>query len=274
MNDEEMITCTEPSKQLERLIAIMHRLRAPHGCPWDAVQTHQSLIPNMIEEAYEAVDAIKAEDDEHLREELGDVLLQVVFHAELAEERGKFDFNDLTQTVCEKLIRRHPHVFGNTTANTPEAVLLQWDKIKRVENSIEEEKPYLHKTAKGLPAMMRATKLQKKAAKIGFDWPDADSCLDKVKEELKEVEETAAAPAGDAHAEEEVGNLFFALVNYARKRGMDPEVAMAEANAKFERRFGAMEKGIKAAGLTLEKADLTQMEAEWQKAKVAEKNAK
>ena len=168
MTDDEMINCATPEKQIDRLKAIMHRLRGPGGCPWDAEQTHQTLVTNVIEEAYEVVEAIRAEEDEELKEELGDLLLQVIFHAEIAEEENRFDLNDIAKVVSDKLVRRHPHVYGETQAKTADAVLLQWDNIKRGEKGAE-EKPYLHHTGNGLPALMRATKLQKKAAKVGFD---------------------------------------------------------------------------------------------------------
>ena len=196
MNDTEMIECREPALQMQRLIAIMKRLRAPHGCPWDAEQTHHSLISNMIEEAYEVVDTIQRNDWTQLREELGDVLLQVVFHAEIAQEAGRFDFNDVAAEVSEKLVRRHPHVFAQSKADTTDAVLAQWDKIKRREKGAETT-PYLHGTGKGLPPMLQAWKLQKKAAKVGFDWADAQGALDKVKEETAECGEILSAPEED-----------------------------------------------------------------------------
>lgn len=167
MTDSEMIDCPENGRQLERLRAIMHRLRAPGGCSWDAAQTHQSLVSNMIEEAYEAVDAIQRDDHEHLQEELGDVLLQVVFHAELAEEAGRYNLDDIARGISEKLVRRHPHVFASSVADDPQAVLQQWDAIKRSEKGENHDKSFLHGVGKGLPALPRAAKLQKKAAKVG-----------------------------------------------------------------------------------------------------------
>lgn len=229
MNDTEMIECHEPALQMQRLISIMKRLRAPQGCPWDAEQTHKSLITNMIEEAYEAVDTIQRDDWKQMREELGDVLLQVVFHAEIAQENGRFDFNDVAAEVSEKLIRRHPHVFASSRADTTDAVLTQWDKIKRQEKGTEST-PYLHGTGKGLPALLRAWKLQKKAAKAGFDWPDAQGALDKVKEETAECEEILPLPEEDPRITEELGDLLFSVVNLCRKKGIDPEVAMTGAN--------------------------------------------
>ncbi len=269
MNDQEMINCQDPALQMHRLIAIMKRLRAPHGCPWDAEQTHKSLICNMIEEAYEAVDAIKSDDTAQMREELGDVLLQVVFHAEIASESNRFTFEDIAKEVSDKLVRRHPHVFGSSNAATTEAVLTQWDNIKKQEKGAE-AKPYLHGTGKGLPALMRAWKLQKKAAKVGFDWPDADGAWQKVREELAECEEIVSASNHDAHLEEELGDLMMAIVNFCRLKGFDPEVVMESANNKFERRFGMMEKLLSQGGGSLVDADLETMEQYWQKAKEAE----
>ncbi|HBE95814.1 MAG TPA: nucleoside triphosphate pyrophosphohydrolase, partial [Verrucomicrobiales bacterium] len=165
MTDEEMISCSEPDRQIDRLRAIMHRLRAPGGCPWDAEQTHDSLVSNLIEETYETVAAIKANDDENLQEELGDLLLQVVFHAELAEEDKRFDLNDIARGISDKLVRRHPHVYGDSAVGTTDGVLAQWEDIKRAEKG-DEEKPYLHGVGKGLPALLRSAKLQKKASKV------------------------------------------------------------------------------------------------------------
>lgn len=265
MNDQEMMECGEKGRQMERLRAIMHRLRAPGGCPWDAGQTHESLIPNLIEEAYETVDTIRRGDREHLREELGDLLLQVVFHSELAEEDGIFDMDEVARDISEKLIRRHPHVFGESAADGAEAVLKQWDEIKRAEKGAEAE-AFLHGVGKGLPALLRAAKLQKKASKVGFDWPDQDGVFAKISEEVVEVAE-ALECGSDDEISEEIGDLMFSVVNLARFRKLDPEVLMAEANAKFEQRFGAMEKALEQQGKSLESASLEEMEHEWQAAK-------
>jgi MazG family protein len=171
MTDAEMIDSPDAARQIARLRAIMHRLRAPGGCPWDAEQTHESLVPNLIEEAYETVDTIQRGDHEHLKEELGDLLLQVIFHSELAEEAGRFTLDDVARGISDKLVRRHPHVFAQSDAATADAVLQQWDEIKRGEKG-DQQQPYLHGVGKGLPALLRAAKLQKKASKVGFDWPD------------------------------------------------------------------------------------------------------
>ena len=265
MTDADMMNAPDPAVQLARLRAIMHRLRAPGGCPWDAEQTHESLISNLIEEAYETVDTIQRADFNHLKEELGDLLLQVVFHSELAEEAGRFNLDDVARGISDKLVRRHPHVFGESAAATSDAVLQQWDQIKRQEKG-DEEKPYLHGVGNGLPALLRAVKLQKKAAKVGFDWPDERGVLEKVLEEVAELQEAMEADAPGRVAEE-LGDVMFSLVNLARFRKLDPEVLMAGANAKFEARFAAMEKALKARDLSLADASLDAMEAEWQRAK-------
>jgi MazG family protein len=265
MTDAEMIHCPENDRQIDRLRAIMHRLRAPGGCPWDAEQTHSSLIPNLIEEAYETIDAIQREDHEHLLEELGDLLLQVVFHSELAEEAGRHTLDDVARGISDKLVRRHPHVFAQSDATTTDAVLQQWDAIKRGEKG-HEEKPFLYNTGKGLPAILRAAKLQKKAAKVGFDWPDEHGIIAKIREELAELE-SAHSHGNTTHIDEELGDLLFSVVNLARFRNTDPELLMANANAKFEHRFAAMEQHLKHHGLTLESATPEQMEASWEKAK-------
>jgi len=265
MTDAEMIACQEPGRQLERLRAIMHRLRAPGGCPWDAEQTHGSLVTNLIEEAYETVDAIQRCDMEHLKEELGDLLLQVIFHSELAEEAGRFDLDAVAQGISDKLVRRHPHVFATSEAGTSDAVLRQWEEIKREEKGTSDE-AYLHGTGKGLPALLRASKLQKKAAKVGFDWPTQCGVLAKIHEEIQELE--AAVDEQDLNAvDEELGDLLFSVVNLARFRKLDPEIVMAAANDKFERRFNEMEKRLKAKGKTLEEASPSEMDDEWEAAK-------
>ena len=277
MTDEEMIDCPESDAQLARLRAIMHRLRAPGGCAWDAEQTHESILPNLIEEAYETVDAIRRHDWEHLKEELGDLLLQVVFHSELAEEAGRYSFDDVARVVSDKLVRRHPHVYGASTAVDSDSVLTQWDAIKREEKG-DEDQPYLHNTGKGLPSMLRALKLQKKAAKVGFDWPDDAGVIDKIREELAEVEaeldakSVAVDSAGkvddvDAALGGEIGDLLFSVVNLARRHKIDPEIALESTNVKFEHRFESMEKSLATKGSNLSEASLLDMEAQWQAAK-------
>ncbi|MGB0775915.1 MAG: nucleoside triphosphate pyrophosphohydrolase [Akkermansiaceae bacterium] len=267
MNDDEMINCSESGLQLSRLRHIMHRLRAPGGCPWDAEQTHESLLSNLIEETYETVDAIRREDWNHLKEELGDVLLQVVFHSELAEEAGRWNFDDVAREVSDKLVRRHPHVYGDSAVSDTEGVLSQWDAIKRQEKG-DGEKPYLHNTGKGLPAMLRAAKLQKKAAKVGFDWPDDSGVVAKIQEELAEVEEELAS-GNKEKLSEEIGDLMFSVVNLARRHQLDSEVLLESCNGKFESRFAAMDIALQAEGSSISSADLSAMEEKWQAAKLS-----
>lgn len=246
---------------LTRLRYIVHRLRAPGGCPWDMEQTHESLIPHVIEEAYEVAEAIRGGNAAEICDELGDLLLQPVLHAEIASESGTFDLDKMAHGLCEKLIRRHPHVFGESSAATSDAVLSQWDAIKRVEKGTENE-GLLHGTGGGLPALMRGQKLQKKAARVGFDWPDAKPVFDKIREETAELEE--AVQSGDkAHIAEEIGDLFFSVVNLARKLGIESESALAAANDKFVNRFHAMEKRLREQGRELGTLSLAEMDGAW-----------
>lgn len=255
------------SDGLTRLRYVVHRLRAPGGCPWDQEQTHESLIPHVIEEAYEVAEAIRGGDPALICEELGDLLLQPVLHAEIASETGAFDLDRMAHELTEKLIRRHPHVFGEASAATSDAVLSQWDAIKRVEKGTQHE-GLLHGIGSGLPALMRGQKLQKKAARVGFDWPDAAPVFDKIREEAAELEE--AVQSGDkAHIEEELGDLLFSVVNLARKLGVESEAALAAANDKFVRRFHAMETHLHGEGKELGKLTLAEMDEAWEKVKRA-----
>ncbi|MEI6535492.1 MAG: nucleoside triphosphate pyrophosphohydrolase, partial [Verrucomicrobiaceae bacterium] len=205
------MTDESPRDPIAELRAVMHRLRAPGGCPWDAEQTHESLIPHLIEEAYEVAEAARSGDMKHLCEELGDLLLQPVFHAEIASETGTFTLDDIARGITEKLIRRHPHVFGSASADTSDAVLTQWEAIKREEKGGGKQ-THLHGISKGLPALIRAQKLQKKAAKVGFDWPDTAPVLEKIREEADEIVE-AIAQKDQFAIEDEVGDLLFSVVN-------------------------------------------------------------
>jgi len=265
MTDDEMTGCSEPGLQLARLKAIMHRLRAPGGCPWDAEQTHESLVPHLIEESYETIDAIQRQDHVHLKEELGDLLLQVVFHSEIAEEGGRFTLEDVARGISDKLVRRHPHVFASSQVADSEGVLKQWDEIKRAEKG-DAEQPYLYGVGKGLPGILRAAKLQKKAAKIGFDWPVETGVISKIHEELLELQSAIDAQDLDA-VSEEMGDLLFSVVNLARFRKTDPEMLMASANAKFETRFTEMEALLKAKGISLEAATTDEMADAWDEVK-------
>ena len=265
MTDEEMIHSPAADLQLARLRAIMHRLRAKGGCPWDAEQTHESLVPHLIEESYETIDAIQRHDYDHLKEELGDLLLQIVFHSEIAEESGRFNLDDVARVISEKLVRRHPHVFANSDVNDSEGVLTQWDEIKRAEKG-DGEQPYLYGVGKGLPGLLRAAKLQRKAAKIGFDWPVETGVISKIHEELLELQ--GAIDSQDLEAvSEEMGDLLFSVVNLARFRKTDPELLIANANAKFETRFTEMERILKEKGISLEAATAAEMEEAWETVK-------
>lgn len=276
VSDEQLIS-GEGVSPMERLRGMMHRLRAPGGCPWDAEQTHESLIPNLIEEAYEVAEAIRSGERGLMVEELGDLLLQPVFHAELGAERGDFDLDDVATIICEKLVRRHPHVFGESRVEGTEGVLKQWEKIKDAEKG-EKKAHYLDGMPQALPALMRAQKIQKKVAKVGFDWTELEGVLEKVKEEVGEVEEVVRSQAlasGEPVVEqvgkmgEEIGDLLFAVVNLARKSGYDAEDLLARANDKFVKRFTEVEAGLAGKGQTLEEATLDDMEAEWSAAKTA-----
>ena len=248
------------SIDIERLVAIMARLRDPvNGCEWDTVQTFATIAPYTIEEAYEVADAIERADMADLKDELGDLLLQVVFHARMAEEAGDFALSDVITAICDKMERRHPHIFGDAA----EGGHYLWDQIKAAERGAKGHQSALDGVAVGLPALLRAEKLQKRAARTRFDWPDASGPRAKIDEELAEVE-TAAS---DAEREEEVGDLLFAVVNWARKLGVDPEAALRSANTKFERRFKAME----AADEKFSERSLDEQEALWLAAKAGER---
>ncbi|MEM0968010.1 MAG: nucleoside triphosphate pyrophosphohydrolase [Verrucomicrobiota bacterium] len=258
---------------IERLREIMHLLRQPGGCPWDQEQTHESLIPNLIEEAYEVAAAIRSDDVDHLKEELGDLLLQVVFHTEIGGETEEtFTFDAVCEGISEKLIRRHPHVFGERDAASTDAVLKQWEEIKAEERKAkgQDEVAYLDKVGEGFPGVLKAKELQKKAAKVGFDWLSPEGAWEKVDEELAEVIEARDAGNQDALAEE-MGDLFFALINAARLEGCCAESVVDAANQKFTRRFGQVEKLLKENGLTLEEASLEEMDSAWDQAKAMER---
>lgn len=230
--------------EIGRLLAIMARLRGPGGCPWDQAQDFDSIAPYTIEEAYEVADAIARGDMADLRDELGDLLLQVVFHARIAEEAGHFAFADVVEAIAAKMERRHPHVFGDARAETPEAVVAGWEAIKAAEKPRES---VLDGVAKALPALLRAEKLSKRAAQTGFDWPDAEGARAKLAEEMAEL----AAADGRAERLEEAGDLLFAAVNWLRKLDIDPEAALRAACDKFERRFRAIEQSPGFADLPL-----------------------
>jgi MazG family protein len=246
---------------IDRLKQIVERLRSPDGCPWDREQTHASLQPHIIEECYELIDAIDDQDDQGMKEELGDILLQVVLHAQMASEEGRFDFDSVAEVISEKLIRRHPHVFGDTKLATSDAVLLQWDAIKRGEKTDRESA--LDGVPRGLPGLAKAQKMQSKAARVGFDWPDAVGPLEKVKEEIGEIEQ---AGTGEKLAEE-LGDLLFSVVNFARKNQLDAEELLQAANRKFSDRFRKMEALAAARGLNFSSLTLSEMDQLWNEVK-------
>jgi MazG family protein len=240
------------------LVTIMERLRAPDGCPWDAEQTHESLLPYLIEEAHEFIDAVEDGDDAEMSDELGDLLLQIVFHCQLAKEDDRFDLQDAARRCCEKMIRRHPHVFGDSDVSDADAVLKQWEAIKKAEKKGDERKSRLDGVPRGLPALARAEKLQRRAAKDGFDWPDVEGVFAKLDEEVCELRNTADGVA------DELGDILFTAVNLCRHHGVDADAALRGANRKFERRFRHAEA---AAGCELRSLDAAALDTLWNQAK-------
>jgi MazG family protein len=257
------------SKDLENLKSIVARLRSPEGCPWDREQTHASMKSGLIEEAYEVIEAIDKKDDVHFKEELGDFLLQVVMHCQIASEEGRFNLDQVAAVVSEKLIRRHPHVFGENKLGDSEAVLVQWDQIKRAERGDSAHASVLEGVSKALPALMRAEKVQKRAARVGFDWQKAHDVVEKIREEVVEVEAELLAE-NDEKLEEEIGDLFFAVVNLARKAKIDSELALQQATNKFTTRFQQVEATMRERGLSMEKSSLEELDAIWDEVKAAE----
>lgn len=271
-----------PSRDIARLVEIMAALRTPEtGCPWDLEQDFSTIAPYTIEEAYEVADAIDRGDMEDLKLELGDLLLQSVYHARMAEEDGLFDFGDVIEAITKKMIRRHPHVFGNEEARSAGMAKGAWERIKAAEKAelaqarqargytMPETASLLDDVPGALPALMAAVKLQNKAAKVGFDWDDSLAVLGKIREELDELEAELDTGSQQRHAEE-VGDILFAIANLARHLHLDPEGAVRSANAKFRRRFRHIEENIAGTGHTMESADLDTMEQLWQNAKKAE----
>lgn len=277
----------QPSREINRLIEIMEALRQPEsGCPWDREQTFETIVPFTIEEAYEIADAVARKDMADLKEELGDLLLQVVFQSRIAEERGLFDFGDVVETITAKMIRRHPYVFGQARDLDPDEIKALWGAIKAEEKSTKRAavapgrkpggeraeaspSPFLSDVPVTLPGLTRAVKLQARAAKVGFDWNNAKLVLEKIREETVELE--AALDLGEPHAiEVEIGDLLFAVANLARHAKVDPEASIRRANAKFECRFGFIEASLARDGKALAAATLEEMEALWNEAKEAE----
>ncbi|HEY4249566.1 MAG TPA: nucleoside triphosphate pyrophosphohydrolase [Roseomonas sp.] len=262
----------DPAAALQRLLTVMARLRSPDGgCPWDQVQSFATIAPYTIEEAYEVEDAIQRGDRPALLDELGDLLFQVVYHAQMAEEAGDFAFADIAEKITRKMISRHPHVFGEAEARTSEEQTQAWEAQKARERAARAETGTLAGIPQGLPALTRAAKLTRRAARVGFDWPEVAGVLDKLEEEAAELR--AELPAADpARLADEVGDLLFVLANLARKLDLDPETCLRGANRKFERRFGAVEAALAGEGLAPADTTLDVMEAHWQAVKKAERS--
>jgi len=252
----------EDLERLAALIAVVHRLRVPGGCPWDREQTHASLRSTLLEEAYEVLEAIDQGSMPALREELGDVLLQVLMQAEIGQESGEFSLGDVADGVREKLIRRHPHVFGDVQVSGADEVVRNWEALKAAEYRRESA---LDGVQRSLPALQWAWSLQRRAANVGFDWPDVEGALDKVREELDELRQAATPEEREA----EFGDLVFSMVNVARKMGMNPEDALRQATGRFEARFRLMETAVRAAGKTLAEMPIEELDRYWEAAKLA-----
>lgn len=262
---------TEAARQLTRLLEIMEALRHPQtGCPWDQKQDFVSIAPYTIEEAYEVADAIAAQDFVALPDELGDLLFQVVYHARMAEEEGHFAFADVARAISDKMIRRHPHVFGEAASRSAGMQAAVWEEQKKAERAARAESGTLAGIPLGLPALSRARKLSARAGRVGFDWPDVEQVFDKLQEEIAELK--AELPGADpARLADEFGDILFVAANLARKLNLDPEDCLRKANAKFARRFGAVEARLAAEGRTPTEATLDEMEALWQAVKRTEK---
>ena len=252
---------------------MMSRLRHPEtGCAWDLKQTFASIAPYTVEEAYEVADAIARQHLPDLQDELGDLLLQVVFHAQMASEQGAFDFNDVAKGIVDKLVRRHPHIFGDTKLDSPEAVKAAWENVKaqeRAEKAVNKDVSALAGIALALPALLRADKIQSRAARVGFDWPEVAPVWSKLDEEIAEVHEAVASKNSRA-VEDEIGDLLFTVVNLARHLDVDPEVALTQANAKFEKRFRQVEVLADNQGVKLEELGLAELDALWNDVKSAD----
>ncbi len=256
---------------IESLLAIMAKLRNPNGgCPWDLEQNFATIAPYTIEEAYEVAEAITKGDRSELRDELGDLLFQVVFHSQMAEEEGSFDFADVVAAISEKMLRRHPHVFADADVKTADAQVENWENIKAAERKDKQRERVLDDVPAALPALMRAQKLQARAARVGFDWPSVAGVIEKIREELMEVEQALLADDHDAIGDE-LGDLLFAVTNLARFTNHDAETSLRGTNEKFTRRFGHIEDGIEAQGKKIGDATLDEMEALWNEAKAMER---
>jgi tetrapyrrole methylase family protein / MazG family protein len=258
------------------LVALIHRLRSPGGCPWDREQTHHSLKPMLLEEAYEVIEAIDEQDDAELSSELGDLLIQVLFHADIASEANRFTLDDVIKKIYDKMVRRHPHVFSNDTASTSAEVLRNWEAIKATEKRAtgqpEPAASMLDNVSTAMPAVMEAFQLTTRAARVHFDWPHINECLEKLVEEMGELRAEIDRPEKNVKAlTDEVGDLLFIAVNIARLLDVDPESALKGANRKFRRRFGYIEQSLAATGRTPAESNLIEMESYWQEAKKVER---
>ncbi|MBR6786012.1 MAG: nucleoside triphosphate pyrophosphohydrolase [Clostridia bacterium] len=256
---------------IEDLISIIRLLRAPGGCPWDAKQTHESIKKNLIEETYEVIEAVNKDDKVLLCEELGDLLMQIVFHAQMESEAGVFGFDEVADGVCKKLVERHPHVFGEVTVNGVEDVLTNWDAIKKKTKGQKTTSESMFSVPRELPALMRAAKLQKKAADIGFDWPEISGALDKLEEEIAELR-AAIANKDSANINEEFGDLLFSAVNVSRFIKVDAEESLTAASDKFLARFTEVEKLANERGIDMKNSSLEQLDALWDEVKARSKN--
>lgn len=266
---------SDPTGGMPRLLEIMRALRDPKtGCPWDIEQSFESIAPYTVEEAYEVADAIARKDWDDLRDELGDLLLQAVYHAQIAEEEKLFNFDDIANGISDKMLRRHPHVFADESRDKSSVEQTQdWEKLKAAERLNKAKSGALDDVALALPALMRAVKLQKRAARVGFDWPEIGHVLEKIKEEAAELVE-AQSTSDQAHMAEEYGDLLFVMVNLGRHLNIDPEDALRQANAKFTRRFRHIENELNKLGKTPQSSSLTEMDAFWEEAKAQEKSNK
>ncbi|CAA7617921.1 nucleoside triphosphate pyrophosphohydrolase [Magnetospirillum sp. UT-4] len=261
-----------PPRPIDRLLDIMTTLRHPErGCPWDREQTFATIAPYTVEEAYEVADAIDHNDMAALKDELGDLLFQVVFYAQMARETGVFDFDAIAEAIADKMVRRHPHVFGEDGIRDAEAQTAAWEATKAGERAAKGADSVLDGIARTLPPLTRALKLQKRAARVGFDWAEPAQVIDKINEELAELQAEIGADAGIERLEDEMGDLLFACVNLSRKLNIDPERALKRTNGKFDRRFRHVEAGLRAAGTTPDQASLEAMEALWVAAKTGER---
>ena len=260
------------SSPLERLLAIMARLRDPkHGCPWDLEQSFKTIAPYTIEEAYEVADAIERNDMPALRDELGDLLFQVVFHSQMAKEQGAFDFDAVATAISDKMERRHPHVFGDASIESAQAQTVAWEEQKRRERAAKHSS-ILADVPVALPALTRANKLGKRAAQVGFEWHDVHGALDKLEEEIHELKDEIGPETNQAALTDELGDVLFCIVNVCRYLNVDPEVALRGANSKFERRFGYVENELRAQGRSPDEATLEEMDRLWDEGKRREKN--